>query len=75
MLSNEICIFGDDARDVNFVRVLTVSLLLRFWGLQLIELDTFLFPCNCQRLAEKIFNMNVKSEYVIYPNSSAFYPS
>lgn len=56
--------FAYHARGAYFVTVLTVSLLLSFWGLQLMELDTLLSPGNLQGLVQKVFDVDVRSEYV-----------
>lgn len=62
--------FANVARDDNFVKVLTVSLLLGIWGLQLIELDTLLFSRYLQGKMLKVFDLYVKPKYVFYLDSS-----
>lgn len=67
--------FAYGARGAYFFRVLTVALLLSFWGLQLMELDTLLFPGNLKGLAQKVSDVDVRSEYFFNLGSSTCYSS
>lgn len=58
--------FAYGAKDANFVRFLTVSLLLSFWGLQLMESDTLLSPTSVRGLEQKDFDVDVRPEHVFY---------
>lgn len=56
--------FAYRPRDANFVRLLTASSLLSFWGLQLMDSDTLLSPSSLQGLVQKDFDVDVRSEHI-----------
>lgn len=63
LMKNAFLSFANVTGDANFVKVLTVSLLLGIWGLQLMELDTLLSPSHLQGPMLEVFDLYVRPKY------------